>query len=935
MAIQTLAIVIGISKYDSSQIPALKSPVRDAATVASAIEAWGIPRERIKLLAGQDATRTNILEALRIWPLRVTSAEFKLLFYFAGHGKRINEGNQWHSVLMPVDCNPADHFSSSLSVSDLLSAVSRVRPVEAFLFLDACGLRFDRIENPTSEQKGGIPEAELFETPEPGALFCLCAAGPKSAYESSAGGLFTKCLLKSFAKLRKARSTCQDLASEINTQLRDGLVQKPEMYHFGRIDIWPLPSHEEELAPNALGDDLVMRRLVLGQLQDQLFLSKYSAVWLWGEPGAGKTVLVRHFKELSKLSFYFTVPQGFAGGAEELGKKFAAEVALQLPNCFPDGRPSPGLWVNTLLRAQENHGCNLVILDHVDRLNNSHSKQFLRQLLSLRSRFIMVSRFPPLNTIANEFQGMRVWKCPLLDEADHTAFLRHYHRMPEANLASVRLERNPLKLRQLLDVGGKADLGTRRRAERVCNALSASGGYMDQDLFCKAFNLLPQDLIPLHRSGFLAFVDGMYVPHDTLIKKGKSPMGQRETALRYWASEVRRVPQSDHACTSFLRSLTSAKWLESCEVALGLALRSASQRREVADIIKVAKCLPKTQVSPEVRSMLAEQLLSASEFDLCRQILGPPLKARQPPLWAKVLEAERLWWCGHIGESKQMAKRLMSKRTDVRFVLRARLNFGLACFFEGNWKEAVKSFETICQDKRADSRTHGWAKIMLGTCLGYRGVDIVAGRELLASGIYLLKMVGDEVGIASAWNNLGEMEWKSHQLEAAQISLSHSLTIAKAIQHHTIELEATRNMIHVRLRLNGSFSAELDRVLDTATSLLRGPTESIEEMQIWNTLATVALYRADLFEARRCIARAAPLTQDNSEYQIYTSANQGLLAVLEGNYQAGAKALVRAVALCRQTRNDLALQQMENDFDYVIKTNSLTLEKPWATKPSR
>src|SRR2546421_10145833 len=104
---RTLAIVIGISKYQSKLFGTLPGADADARRVVQSLTSWGIHPENIRILLDQEATRQAILRALRVWPLQKASKDIRILVFFAGHGSRVQEPDRPPcSVLLPYDTDP-------------------------------------------------------------------------------------------------------------------------------------------------------------------------------------------------------------------------------------------------------------------------------------------------------------------------------------------------------------------------------------------------------------------------------------------------------------------------------------------------------------------------------------------------------------------------------------------------------------------------------------------------------------------------------------------------------------------------------------------------------------------------------------------------------------------------------------------------------------
>ena len=72
-----------------------------------------------------------------------------------------------------------------------------LKPMQAFLFIDACSLRLNQIENPLSDK-------EIFSTTNSKGFFCIFSSGIDKSYEDVKNryGYFTHALLKALGELR-------------------------------------------------------------------------------------------------------------------------------------------------------------------------------------------------------------------------------------------------------------------------------------------------------------------------------------------------------------------------------------------------------------------------------------------------------------------------------------------------------------------------------------------------------------------------------------------------------------------------------------------------------------------------------------------------------------------------------------------------------------
>lgn len=115
---RTLAVVVGVGKYRAPLISDLPGCASDGRRVQQSLIAWGVLRENIKLLLDEEATRKNVLHALRVWPLEIPDPALRMLFFFSGHGRRICEsGRPDRSVLLTHDTEVSDMAGTALTLT--------------------------------------------------------------------------------------------------------------------------------------------------------------------------------------------------------------------------------------------------------------------------------------------------------------------------------------------------------------------------------------------------------------------------------------------------------------------------------------------------------------------------------------------------------------------------------------------------------------------------------------------------------------------------------------------------------------------------------------------------------------------------------------------------------------------------------------------------
>lgn len=945
---KTLAVIVGISKYRAffDDLPAASA---DARRVFHSLVSWGIKPENIQLLIDQEATRSSVLRSLRVWPLQKATKDLRLLFFFSGHGSRISEADRPpSSALLLSDTDPSDRGGTGILLSEIMSALARIKPREAFIFLDACSLRFDNVENILPSR---LPDADLLGTTGSSCLFCMVAAGLQSAYEDikDKSGYFTRSLLFHLAQLRNKGYHCSDLALKIEQDLISQGLPSPESYIIGSQNSWPLPDGSEiAIQEPALTFDTILRPEVTGSLQDSIVTNKGSPIWLYGKSGSGKTTLIQQLIFRNKNYAYCSLPIQENISFSGLLLRLAGDIYDSLPEIFSLQNPQN---INPLeifdILSLKLPGVVLII-DHMDRCDKESSIKLINSLKGRNYDLIFISRTQPFND-----SGVVGWEMPSLDSHEIELFVEKYapnNSLPIKLLLTMS-QGTPLGIRQFLtsNITNINDFFLNNQSStefnRALQAAALCGGFVDESIFRKTFNLKTSDISNLEKMGLISYSGGYYLTHDSLIEKKNQITGdiKLEKCLMYWVQQILSSPQQLWACRKLISTLMELQNIDLNEInskdidkALLYALSSLVRIRDWEMLEYIAKKLTEYKGFLLLESSLyiAEEFVHIARHEIVELIteylltidLSPNQKAR-----LNLILGEKEFWFGNFNESINYSESVIHDSNDLNNIFRARLNKSIAEFFMGNWDSAIKPLldilETADKFKSVETRTLGWSRMILGTTIGLRGTEVEQGKDLLLSAIRLLTQIGDDVGTAISWNNLGEMTWKLSDYRTALVQLETGLNYAVAVDDRATQLEIYRNLAHTRLRLNGRASKELEDVIILVNKFVEQVDDPTEQMQVWNTLATVAAYRLDIIELNRFIDIAYKYTEGNLEYHIYTQLNSAILYGISGFRDKSQTYLKQSFESALSGQNYLAIKQMKDDFQSIVsfsKNETLT-----------
>ena len=114
------ALIIGISEYESPNIPDLVGAVPDADAMRYYLqEQLGVPSSQIKDLRNSEATRAAIIDGIEAFSLNDEIAEGDpILIYYAGHGASADTPEGWVGYTGKIELLvPYDHSSALKDVN--------------------------------------------------------------------------------------------------------------------------------------------------------------------------------------------------------------------------------------------------------------------------------------------------------------------------------------------------------------------------------------------------------------------------------------------------------------------------------------------------------------------------------------------------------------------------------------------------------------------------------------------------------------------------------------------------------------------------------------------------------------------------------------------------------------------------------------------------
>ncbi|MBV7539478.1 caspase family protein [Acidovorax sp. sic0104] len=160
------ALVIGIGEgyCPSLQLPSLVR--KDAEAVAQLLcdpALCGYPSSQVRLLLDEQATKCNIVDALRELAA-MAKPDDTVIVFFSGHGGRRIGAPEYAGYLYPADYVPGDPEGTGLLAQELTELLEAIPAVRVVLLMDACHAEAAAHVKAEGESKGmlsGLRDAAL------------------------------------------------------------------------------------------------------------------------------------------------------------------------------------------------------------------------------------------------------------------------------------------------------------------------------------------------------------------------------------------------------------------------------------------------------------------------------------------------------------------------------------------------------------------------------------------------------------------------------------------------------------------------------------------------------------------------------------------------------------------------------------------------------
>ncbi len=138
----TRAVVVGISDYQSPQIPDLQFADKDAAAFADWLlspAGGNVPPDNVQLLPNEKATQARLIAALD-WLIETSKPGDQAVIYFSGHGDVEVKTDFQLGFLLPWDSPPLNYMAGAYPLFYLQAVISTLsnKNVRVMVIADAC-----------------------------------------------------------------------------------------------------------------------------------------------------------------------------------------------------------------------------------------------------------------------------------------------------------------------------------------------------------------------------------------------------------------------------------------------------------------------------------------------------------------------------------------------------------------------------------------------------------------------------------------------------------------------------------------------------------------------------------------------------------------------------------------------------------------------------
>lgn len=533
MPLETIAIVMGVSYHRQDEVPPLPAAERDAINFARALRSWGIPEHNILLSLNKEVNQESIDNLLTT--LTKSRNNYKLIFYFCGHGHRSMAKIPKSYLILHEDSVQEGKQTKPFSLDCFFDRVYKTKATEIYVFIDACHLRVNHFVNPKLEDElNGKPTSDK-------GLFCLFSSGIEASFENAEShyGYFTRALLRGLCRIRTLTGSPTQFLDEILKEMKADQIPLPEMVNFGIQKISLTPS--DDFFVDTRGT--IYRNKVIAEIQEAFIQTQSRVIFLFGEEGCGKTTICQSLASDKLKILYLSLH---------------AKHASSDPIAFLERRIEQKFGCS-LDELNITHPFYLIIIDQLEGLSaRLQHLLFMKIQRCSNLRFICVSRQPLERDSADDFDPplLQISVPPLSFEEALYLIRRVKPAVSEreAELIYLISQGNPLKIKKISLLQTDAEALDVDALKKAIAAVYACDVYYNKSLFEKLFGLQPGILDFFEANGSILLLEEGFTLHPFLknFAESKNLVADPQTVLTYWLQQAKELPSHPKVAKSLI-----------------------------------------------------------------------------------------------------------------------------------------------------------------------------------------------------------------------------------------------------------------------------------------------------------------------------------------------------------------------------------------------
>ncbi len=226
--LNAVALIIGVEKYENTFDA--QFAVNDAKVFQGfANKVLGVPKNNIKVLTNEEASRINTKKALLKWlPKRLKEEKTDVYLFYSGHGLASPE--EQNLYLLPYEGDPEFLDYSSLTRKEIFNDINNLNPRSVTVFLDTCYSGETRDEEVLlASAKPIFIEAEEEEIPAKFTVFTASANNQiASSFKEAEHGLFSYFMMQGLEGKADTNNDKQITANELFAYLSSNVSKQAE-----------------------------------------------------------------------------------------------------------------------------------------------------------------------------------------------------------------------------------------------------------------------------------------------------------------------------------------------------------------------------------------------------------------------------------------------------------------------------------------------------------------------------------------------------------------------------------------------------------------------------------------------------------------------------------------------------------------------------------